>query len=592
MAAKNVTFSVSLVFVLLFLLLVHAEPSKAGTPTVVDVGQDEAYLAPLAPADTSSPRATMKSFLSNMYQAYEYVMLARRSEERSDRVFFHSDEVKEFISLAKIHFRKAIQCLDLSAIPKVYLTDTSYESALLLKEILDRIELPSNGRIPGKEYGIGEQAGFPWILPGTEIEIGMVTEGTDRGKYLFTSETVKHLENFYRRIKGLPYKAGATEGFYSFYARNPGTLYPPRWAELLPEWARTEIWEQGLWQWLGAIGGLILSVFFFKGVMRTCERKRSVSSRACRLLLEFAPPLTAVVLSLVASYVLDQVINVTGVVLMAGLGLFNIVRWLGLGWATFLLGDLLSEIMICFPGGEQPGVNASLVRTVNRLISLSLALAVLVRGADTMGISLIPVITGFGVVGLALSLAAKPTVENVIGGITLFADRSVRVGEYCRFGDTIGRVMHIGLRSTRIRAGDRTIVSIPNADFSQLQLSNLSRRDRIPFETTLGLRYETTAGQLRSVQREVKALISNHPKVDTQHHSLKVFLKDFGESSLDVEVKAYVQTVSWEEFQQVREELLYGILDILEDLNVSLAFPSRTTYLEQADLPVSVSGEA
>jgi MscS family membrane protein len=123
-------------------------------------------------------------------------------------------------------------------------------------------------------------------------------------------------------------------------------------------------------------------------------------------------------------------------------------------------------------------------------------------------------------------------------------------------------------------------------------MTNLSRRDRIPFETTLGLRYETRAGQLRSVLEDVKVLLTAHSKVDTQYHSLKVFFSNFGDYSLDVRVKAYVKTGSWDEFQSIREELLFGIMDILEARGVSLAFPSRTTYLEKVHSPLPITEEA
>lgn len=589
MFVKNVILRSLLVF--LFLLSVPL-PSGAEGPSAMEQDRDELYRFLLAPADTSSPRATMESFIVNMDRAYAYVQEARQEEESSDTVFFHSDKVKPLIALARAHFQKAVQCLNLSGVPRVYLEDTSYESALFFKEIFDRIRLPFFDRIPGDDSGGGTQDKMIWQVPGTEIRIARVADGEDKGKYLFTPQTVRQAGLFYKKVKDLPYVDRASEGFYEFYSRNPGTLYPPRWASFLPEWSKREFGDQTLWQW-GALALVFLLVLsFFRSMVKICRRQFHNTDSLFRSIMKFVPPLSVVLASLGASFVLDHIINVTGPMLMLSLGALNVVRWLGLGWGTYLTGDFLSELMISSSDRDASGPDTSLIRTVNRLISLCLALAVLVRGADSMGISLIPVITGFGVVGLAFSLAAKPTVENVIGGITLFADRAVRVGEYCKFGDTIGKVMHIGLRSTRVRSSDRTIVSIPNADFSQLQMTNLSRRDRIPFETTLGLRYETRAGQLRSVLEDVKVLLSAHSKVDTQYHSLKVFFSNFGDYSLDVRVKAYVKTGSWDEFQSIREELLFGIMDILETRGASLAFPSRTTYLEKVHSPLPITEEA
>lgn len=86
----------------------------------------------------------------------------------------------------------------------------------------------------------------------------------------------------------------------------------------------------------------------------------------------------------------------------------------------------------------------------------------------------------------------RPTLENIVGGFILFADKPVRVGEFCLFGDKMGTVEEIGLRSTRIRALDRTVITVPNADFAQHQIINFTRRDQMLMQTTLGLRYETT----------------------------------------------------------------------------------------------------
>jgi MscS family membrane protein len=120
-------------------------------------------------------------------------------------------------------------------------------------------------------------------------------------------------------------------------------------------------------------------------------------------------------------------------------------------------------------------------------------------------INVTALIAGLGVGGIAVALAAQKTLENLFGGITLYADRPVRVGDFCRFGDRVGTVEEIGLRSTRIRTLDRTLVSVPNAEFSNLHLENYTARDRIWYHPTIGLRYETTPDQLRFVLVEVRA---------------------------------------------------------------------------------------
>ncbi len=197
----------------------------------------------------------------------------------------------------------------------------------------------------------------------------------------------------------------------------------------------------------------------------------------------------------------------------------------------------------------------------------------------SFGVNVITVLAGLGIGGIAVALAAQKTLENFIGSITLYADQPVRVGEVCRFGGTLGTVEEVGLRSTRLRTPDRTIVTIPNAEFSNLQIENFARRDRFWYHPTLGLRYETTPDQLRYVLVEVRQLLYAHPKVDSA--SARVRFVRFGSSSLDLEVFSYVTVTDYGEYLEVAEDLNLRIMDIVAAAGSSFAFPSQTTYVEQ-----------
>jgi MscS family membrane protein len=193
----------------------------------------------------------------------------------------------------------------------------------------------------------------------------------------------------------------------------------------------------------------------------------------------------------------------------------------------------------------------------------------------SFGVNVITVLAGLGIGGIAVALAAQKTVENFIGSITLYADQPVRVGEVCRFGGTLGTVEEVGLRSTRVRTPDRTIVTIPNAEFSNLQIENFARRDRFWYHPTLGLRYETTPDQLRYLLVEVRQLLYAHPKVDSA--SARVRFVRFGSSSLDLEVSSYVTVTDYGEYLEVAEDLNLRMMDIVAAAGSSFAFPSQTT---------------
>jgi MscS family membrane protein len=219
----------------------------------------------------------------------------------------------------------------------------------------------------------------------------------------------------------------------------------------------------------------------------------------------------------------------------------------------------------------------SLVQLVGKLSQI-LALIV---GAFVIfyiaGINIAAALTGLGIGGIAIAFAAQKTLENLFGGIMIISDQPVRVGDLCRAGDHIGTVENIGLRSTRIRTLERTVVSVPNGQLAVMSLENLTMRDKIWFHHTLKLRYETTADQLRYILAEIREMLYGHPKVESP--SSRTRFIGFGNSSLDVEVFAYVSETVYESFLHIQEDLLLRIMDIVEASGSGFAFPSQTTYL-------------
>ena len=213
-------------------------------------------------------------------------------------------------------------------------------------------------------------------------------------------------------------------------------------------------------------------------------------------------------------------------------------------------------------------------RTVKVLL-LAVALVALLQN---LGFNVTGLVAGLGVGGLAVALAAQKSIENLFGGISLIADQPVRVGDFCRFADgKVGSVEEIGLRSTLVRTLDRTVISVPNSQFSEFQLENFAKRDSIRLHTTLGLRYETSTDQLRWILSELRRLLIAHPKV--LETPLRARMVGFGAHSLDVEVYALVDTQDFNEFCAIREDLFLRFMETIEASGSGFAFPSQTLYL-------------
>jgi MscS family membrane protein len=197
----------------------------------------------------------------------------------------------------------------------------------------------------------------------------------------------------------------------------------------------------------------------------------------------------------------------------------------------------------------------------------------------SLGFNMSTALAGLGIGGLAIGFGAQKTIENLFGGVSVLGDEVFRVGDVCRFGDRTGIVEDIGLRSTRIRTEERTLVAIPNGTVATINLENLTRRDKILFKTNLGLRPESKADHVRFVLAEIRRLLYSHPKVETK--TVRVRLTDIAGSSLNMEVLSYILTRDFNEFAAVREDLLLRIMDVLEDSGGGLALPSQTLYLSR-----------
>jgi MscS family membrane protein len=194
---------------------------------------------------------------------------------------------------------------------------------------------------------------------------------------------------------------------------------------------------------------------------------------------------------------------------------------------------------------------ASMLRLARRLAdAVAIAAGVLVM-LYFVGIDPTAALAGLGIGGIAVALAAQKTLENVIGGVSIIFDQAVRVGDFLKLGETVGTVDDIGLRSTRIRTMDRTIVSVPNGQIANVNIETLSARDKFWFHHFVGLGYEASAGQMRSVIDGIRTCLASHPMVDRSEPIRARFIR-FGPFSLDIEIFAYVVASDWGAFLETQ----------------------------------------
>jgi MscS family membrane protein len=513
---------------------------------------------PLAPPDRSSPQATLACVQNETHLAAATIHSAFERHLHSAHIFADADE-RQAASNARAHLNIAMSCLDLSAVPPASREKIGTERVLMLSEVLRR--LPPAAAPAGANVD-------RWTVPKTEITVARAANGPMAGQYLFTANTVERAPAFYAAVKNLP--DDEHFDFYKFYSMSPGDLMPPKWYGFvlqLPEWALQEYADQALWQWFGYGFVLLLfaaaSIALIVGARRPLLRK-AVPSSYRRLLA----PLGILIFARFAELLLVE-INITGPVFSHTDHALIAIFYICSAWLVAAGMLSLAEWVANASGLRKRSVDAGMLRLALRLVGIGAAAGILALGASELGVPLVGIVAGLGVGGLAIALAAQPTIENLIGGVMLYADRPVHVGDECKFGDSTGVVEEIGIRSTRIRAKDRTLITIPNADFAKQRLTNTDRRDRLVVNGIVGLRYGTTQAQLRQVVEEAARFFERHPVIDEKASTLR--LTEFGVYSLDLELVAQLTTRNRSELGPLRQEILLEIAGIVERAGTDLA---------------------
>jgi MscS family membrane protein len=248
----------------------------------------------------------------------------------------------------------------------------------------------------------------------------------------------------------------------------------------------------------------------------------------------------------------------------------------GLTWICIHVIEVGAEIM---ERRRPEAANAVIRLSATLLKALVIILGLMVIFHYFAGINLTAVVAGLGIGGIAVAFAAQKTIENFFGGVFLVWDKPIRLGDFCKAGEYLGIIEHIGLRSTQIRTLNRTVAFIPNGQLASISVENFSLRDRFRFRHTLNLRYETTADQLRYLLVQLRELLYQHPRVDSS--TVRVRFIGFGQSSLDVEIAAYVLDTEFESFLAVQEDLLLRIMGFVESAGSGFAFPSQTLYVSK-----------
>ncbi|RLA22696.1 MAG: hypothetical protein DRQ62_07515 [Gammaproteobacteria bacterium] len=240
--------------------------------------------------------------------------------------------------------------------------------------------------------------------------------------------------------------------------------------------------------------------------------------------------------------------------------------WMLIGFVNLYIFRLINRMEI---GGSRNG--SLILRPAARAFKVIAILVAIMVWLDNMGFSISTLLAGLGVGSIAIALAAQKSIENLIGAVTLYSAQPIRIGDFCRIDNFVGTIEEIGLRATQVRTLDHTLISIPNASLSNIEIENISQRQKILYRHTIRLRADSTPGQVREVLNSISELLNAHAKVNPV--PARVRFKEFGEYSLNLEVFAYLKTTDYNEYLSIAEELNIQIIEAVAQAGTSIAVP-------------------
>lgn len=469
----------------------------------------------------------------------------------------------------KGRFSRAAHYLDLESFPEgVQAAEGSRLARRLMLVMTRRVPLDP-GTVSNDEFGAPQQGVPPDFQRIASLEVDgqsrdiMLARRVDPehgSVWTFSRDTTDGIDTLYR-----------SHGFGWFGEVLPAPLFTSGVGGLL------------LWQWAGLL--LLLPLGWLVGrwiaflVVRMLRiiAARSQSGWDDELVKVLDGPLAVILWGLILAATTPW-LGLPAGGQAAAAQLWKAFSLFGFGWLLFRLADGTAAYLRQ-AAADTGSVGVSFVPILTRVVKALVFTFVVLAILDVVGVNVVAILTGLGIGGLAIAFAAQRTLENLFGAAAIAGDRPFIVGQFVTVGDVTGTVEDVGLRSTRIRRLDRTIVTVPNSTVANAQVVNFAVRDRFLYNPTIGVVYATTADQLRFIIDEIRKMLIRDERVLPDVR--RVRFGRFGASSLDIDTFCWVQAADWGEFTGIAEDLNFKIMEIVHRAGSSFAFPSQSVYLSR-----------
>ncbi|MDX2178993.1 MAG: mechanosensitive ion channel family protein [Bryobacteraceae bacterium] len=382
------------------------------------------------------------------------------------------------------------------------------------------------------------------------------------GIWLFSPQTLDNIPVAYEYLSSL-----------AVNRKVPSFLARPMWLSV------------PLWKYLAVLGGFALSYFAVTRSLLPVKRflRRWIADVAIpdqdRTLKRLSIPLGVLFWLLLA----EIVVYSATLPLLARQGWFSVVTKVAvavLAWLALAVIRTVAETYRWRVEALGKPQMTAIVRLAERTVQLLCIFFAVLIVCRLAGYDVTTILAGLGVGGLAVALAAQKSLENLFGGVSVILDNPIRVGDECKVGDRMATVVDIGMRSTRFRTWDRTIMTVPNGQLASMTLDNFSLRDFIWFRHVLGVRMNPSDGNLERLLEALRALFENDPQVDDFRRRIRLVRLDA--QSADIELFCYIRTNDVAGFLAIQESLLLRCLNILDSHSVTLATPLQSVQISGA----------
>ncbi len=532
--------------------------------------------APTQSGDTSSPRGTLTLFLDSCNELHQVISQTRYFDRSNP----------EFELLAE----RILSCLDTSQLPEFTRDYFDAESAVCLKEILDRVPLPPIEEIPGiesVETADGNEALVRWQIPRTQIVISKIQDGPRRGEFTFSAETVLRAPALYRKVAASPYRQDdrpVSEGFYEWWLSSPGNPAVARLLDSLPVWFQNRVFGMAIWQWIGLIPAIpfaFVSMFLaFRRGMSQGERVRS--RNLIRYWLTMGFPLLATLVPIAFKQFAWEYLSLRGTAIYVVNFCADIVFLLAILIVIVRVSSRIAESIVALPHVAPRGLDANLIRLICRVLGIAAAVIVFLEGGRYLGFPITTLIASAGIGGLAIALSAQGLIKGLFGTVTILLDKPYRVGERIVVKGHDGFVEEIGLRSTKIRALTNHVISIPNDQMADSEIENIGKRENIRRQTELHIPLDTPREKVEQAVQCIRAALDQHDGMDPNFPP-RVYFKEFGSDAFLIQLTYWFTPPDLWEFLAFSEKLNLEIFRAFEQHGIQFSLPFRHTYWKHDD---------